>query len=156
LLLAQWDNQIGRPYERWGISPDVWYVPGGEYVNWFFASEPNNPILMAVVRKVLHNINNYKPSANLLGRNGILRVTGPIAWTQSIFTTITSNRTEGDFHVRIENSRDLCLVYSIFDIPEQSDGLMRHRHVFRDHYTKREEPVVLPTQLPASTFSDSE
>lgn len=156
LLLAQWDNQIGRPYERWGISPDVWYVPGGEYVNWFFAAEPNNPILLAVIKKVLYNIISYKPSANLLGRNGILRVTGPLAWTQSIFSTITSNRTEGDFRVRIENCRDLCLGYSIFDDPSQPNGLMRHRQVFQDHYTKSEEPVILPTQALAGTSSDSE
>ena len=146
LLLAQWDNQIGRPYEGWGLSPDVWFVPGGEYVNWFFAAVPNNPILLTVINQTMRNIVQYKPSGNMLGRNGILRITGPIAWTRSIFSAIKSIRREGDFHLRIENCENLFLRYSIFDLPKEQHGLMRHRKIFKDHYTKRDEPVVLPRQ----------
>lgn len=143
LVISQWDNQVGRPYESWGLSPDVWDIAGGEYINWFFAAEPKNPILLGVIKHVLQQINTYQPQNNNLGRNGILRVTGPLAWSRAIISTFRQQREDINYRLRIVKSEDAGLVYSIFGSTETPGGLLRHRGIFPDHYSKSDEPVVL-------------
>jgi inositol phosphorylceramide mannosyltransferase catalytic subunit len=142
LVIGQWDNQIDRPYEGYGLSPDVWDIAGGEYINWFFAAEPKNPILLDVIMYVLNQINTYQPKENNKGRNGILRVTGPIAWSRAIISSYRKHKNKTDYRLRIVNSADAALVYSIFDTQEISGNPTLHRSIFKDHYTNSDEPAV--------------
>lgn len=143
LLLAQWDNQVGRKYAYWGLWPELWNVPGGEYVNWFFAATTKHPILLEVISQIIHNIQNYTPTTENLGRPGILRTTGPIAWTQALSTAL---RRQGQQQgARIINSGDHGLIYSIFDLGDQAGGQANHRGAFQHHYSNSAEPVVIHT-----------
>lgn len=144
LVLSQWDNQIGRPYQGWGLWPDIWDVAGGEYVNWFFAAEARNPILSEVITWVLHQINVYQPTEENVGRQGILRVTGPLAWTRAITEAFRQHRGDLAYRMRIVAPAEAGLVYSIFNVNGCSGDVVWHRHVFKDHYSEKEDPVVLP------------
>lgn len=142
LLLGQWDNRLGAAYACWGLVPELWAVPGGEYLNWFFAASPGNPLIRVAIEKIIEAINQYVPAPSMLGRRGILRVTGPVAWTKALFSQL-GQAGSGRIAARIENQADLGLVYSIFDRPGEAGGLMVHRQLFANHYSTLMEPVVL-------------
>lgn len=147
LVLSQWDNRIGRPYEGWGMSPDLWDVTGGEYVNWFFAAEPKNPIIQDAIKFVLRQISNYRSTEKGLGRHAILRVTGPVAWSRAITLSYRQHKQQLSYRFRIVDSAEAGLVYSIFDAPGQDQGLMRHRSMFQGHYSQIGEPVVITSPV---------
>lgn len=142
LLLGQWDNRLGATYARWGLTPELWAVPGGEYLNWFFAAAPSNSLIKFAIEKIVEAIHRYEPVPSMLGRRGILRVTGPVAWTQALFSQLSQPASQ-PIAARIENYADLGLVYSIFDRPDEVGGLMVHRRLFANHYSTLMEPVIL-------------
>lgn len=143
LVLAQWDNQLGQRFEGWGLNSSLWYVSGGEFVNWFFAAVPRHPAVASAINYVLNCISKYDESAGLVGRNGVLMTTGPVAWTHGILAYIRhlrSTKTPGEIPIpRIEKCKKLQLIYSIFE-EEQRD---LHHTLFRNHYSKVKEPIVL-------------
>jgi len=60
----------------------------GEYQQWWIACRPMHPFMLSVIRKCLANIKSYKydPCDNTtFGKDGVLHLTGPIAYTQAIF-----------------------------------------------------------------------
>lgn len=82
-LLAQWRNGPGEPNEGWGLHSDLKHIDGGEYMQYFIIAEPGHPFSAAVIKTILHNIARYRPWS-AVGRVGVLRTTGPIAYTLGI------------------------------------------------------------------------
>lgn len=142
-VLAQWDNKIGGRYEGWGLTPDLWDVSGGEYVNWFFAARASHPLILSAVSYVLNAIKSYEPTQQNLGRYGILRTTGPIAWTRGIVFGMRRENRSRSLLPRIESCSELRLLYSVFNREGGAAGAMEHRKVFVGHYTHYSEPVVV-------------
>ena len=81
-ILSNWVNGKGDLYEGWGIYPEL--LPRGEYQQWHIISVPQHPFLIEVVSKVSQNIETYNPSRNGVGHLGVMRTTGPIAYTLAI------------------------------------------------------------------------
>ncbi len=125
-ILAQWRNGPGEPYEGRGLHRDLAHVPGGEFVTYFIISAPNHPFTAAVTRGIVNNISRYRPW-HAVGRNGVLRTTGPIAYTLALHPLL-------DRHPhRFASEEELGAYPSIaYD----------HFAVFKGHYSQLRVPVV--------------
>jgi mannosyltransferase OCH1-like enzyme len=135
-LLSHWDNQ--RPdstYYRWGLEcPEInTILPHGEFMQWFLAAEPNHPFLEKVIEQVSDNINNYTVEKYGVGKPGVCNLTGPFPYTLTIAKLLEQKEL-----YRLTNIMEVeGFKYTIF-----SAALM-HESIFKDHYKRQTEPVVL-------------
>lgn len=142
-ILAQWSNAPDGDNPGFGLHPDVDDVPGGEYQQWHVIAAPMHPFLRAVIAKVLANIETYRPWRHGVGRNGVFRVTGPIAYTRAILPIVDRHP-----HKFYPDSGEIGLRYSI------GEGY-KHIAAFPKHYSLHTAPVVdLPlwAKPPAALF----
>lgn len=130
-VLAWWPNQPGEGFEGWGVHPELADYPRGEFQNWHICAEPGHAFLRAVLAHVMSNIRNYAVETHGVGQLGVLRTTGPIAYTQAIGPLLSS-----EAHRLAGTHIDLDLRYSIYP------GVT-HREVINRHYVQQQEPVVL-------------
>ena len=83
-LLSNWcEGACGRANWDWLLGTGF-----GEYQQWWIACRPGHPFLLAVIRRCLANIAAYEHDPRdeaTFGKQGVLRLTGPIAYTQAIF-----------------------------------------------------------------------
>lgn len=129
-LLGQWGDCGEDRCLDWGQYPET--APfGGEFQQWFIAASPGHPFLKAVLRQVCRNIDLYLPALQGTGKPGVLRVTGPIAYTKAIAPLMT--RTP---HRRVRSHTDLGLSYSVFD------DIEAHYTLFQRHYSTFQSPIV--------------
>ena len=132
-ILAQWRNGIGEAYEGWGLHQELRDIPRGEYQQWHIMVAPEHPLLCAVIARVLLNLKTYAYEAVGAGRLGVLRLTGPIAYTRAIYPLLSVNP-----HRTVSNETALGLRYSIFE----DDGRQNHKQIFRTHYANLKTPIV--------------
>ena len=84
-VLSHWRNQMGDRYRGFGLHSDLeGIVPGGEYQQWHIMAAAGHPFLEAVIVRVLRNIAEYNGGLDGVGRLGVLRVTGPVAYSLAI------------------------------------------------------------------------
>jgi hypothetical protein len=83
-VVSHWPSTPDHPYGNWGRHSEV---PEGEYINGVIIASANNKIMENVIESVCHNIQNYKPFRDGVGHRGVLRVTGPIAYTKAILAS---------------------------------------------------------------------
>ena len=81
-LLSHWRNAPGEPYAGWGLHAGLGVR--GEFQQWFIVASPRHPFLEAVIRQVMHNIDNYDADRVGVGTTGVLSVTGPVPYTLAI------------------------------------------------------------------------
>lgn len=137
-LLAQWRNGPGEHNEGWGLHRDLAHVPGGEYMKYFIIAEPGHPYSKAVIERIVQNIKNYHPWS-AVGRRGVLRTTGPVAYTQAIHPI-------RDLHPhRLTTEEELTAKPSI-------GGGYDHNAIFTRHYSTLTKPVVTLSTV-ATVFS---
>ncbi len=105
----------------------------GEFQNWYIISEPQHAFLHHVIGRVIHNIKNYDRSVVGVGMFGVVRTTGPIAYSQAIMPLLTA------LPYRLAGSHlDLGLIYN-------SGGDLSHRkHYDKVHYSELTDPIILP------------
>jgi mannosyltransferase OCH1-like enzyme len=128
-LLSQWPNGPGEPFEGWGLHPELRRAPGGEYQQWFIAAAAGHPFLRAVIRRVLANLKGYNPALHGVGQRGVLKVTGPIAYTLAI-----QPLREAWPH-RFVDAAALGLEYSIY-------GKEGHKGRVGVHYSELDAPLT--------------
>ena len=129
-LLAQWDNAAGS-FSGFGVHPEVADVPGGEYQQWWLASAPGHPFLRAAILRVMRNLDGYRVRRGAgVGRHGVLRTTGPLAYTSAIAPIVEEHPCR-----RLTDEREVGLVYSALP------GLTHARADAR-HYSRQWRPVV--------------
>lgn len=133
-ILARWPNARGEAFEGWGIFPELSGLAGGEYQNWHVIAEPGHPFLAAVIARVRANIDDYTPARYGVGKIGVLRTTGPIAYTLAIEKIRAGSR-----H-RVVDMDAFGLRYSIFGTDGRS--WTAHQVLFKNHYQLLDEPVV--------------
>lgn len=80
LLVFEW--QGSEHYNDFGRHPEI--ERGYEYQQWNIISSPNNKYMRNVVEQVTQNIENYNFQDFGVGWKGVLKTTGPIAYTNSI------------------------------------------------------------------------
>jgi mannosyltransferase OCH1-like enzyme len=131
-ILSQWRNKKGERYERWGLHPEL--SGNGEYQSWHIVAAPHHPFLEAVIQRVKKNIDNYDPIRDGVGKRGVLRVTGPIAYTLAI------QPVQERHSYRWADMEELGLQYSITETAAGSG----HESYFKNHYRFRPDPLLLP------------
>lgn len=127
-ILSTWNNTfISR-----GMHPELLERHGlGEFQQWHIIAAPGHPFLKTVIERVLSNIDCYLPPIHETGEMGVLRVTGPIAYTLAIIPL------QRRFKHRIVCSEsDLGLRYSVL-VRDDS-----HTELFRTHYKKLSDPII--------------
>ena len=132
-LLSRWRNRKGEQFEGWGIHSRLRQIGRQEFQQWHIIAAPGHPYLKAVIETVLRNIDSYSPAWDDTGRNGVLGLTGPIAYTLAITPLLDRYP-----HRLVDSHDELGLVYSIFT----SAIYEAHKSVFKYHYTELTEPVV--------------
>lgn len=131
LLLSRWDNQPGGKFEGWGAHLDDG-VPN-ELQSWHIICRPGHPLMKAVIDTVLHNLHTYSMRQQGVGKFGVLRTTGPLAYTRAIEPLL-------DRHPhRFFDSDAEGLVYSSLVLPP---GQSSHMGLFKQHYTRVKMPLV--------------
>lgn len=126
-LLSQWtDNGVGQKRAGFGLHPELKHIKGGEFQIFHIIAQKGHPFTKAVIKRILHNIDWYMPW-NSVGRTGVLRTTGPIAYTLAIYPLLDKHS------------------YRFIDY--LSCGLSpsidyNHFSIFKSHYSLHEEPVV--------------
>jgi hypothetical protein len=133
LILTQW-SQGGR-FE--GAGRHDWEfagkIEGGEFQQWHVICAPGHPYLYAVIQAVMRNIDCYIPRMHGSGRNAVLRLTGPIAYTLAILPLLPLNQ-----HRLVKDHEELGLVYSVY--AQNTD----HKRLFGTHYAELTVPIVRP------------
>lgn len=122
---SNWENE----YSSWGKQPELAHFQA--YQQWFLLSPPKSPVLERIITRVSLNILFYNQAIFFGGKKGVLRVTGPIPFTQEI-------RKSSPALTNIISAYDIGLRYSILD--QLAPG--KHRQVFPNHYSMKQGPVV--------------
>jgi len=133
-ILAQWRNGPGQPFEGFGGHRELKRVPGGEFQQWHIIAAPGHPFLRAVILRVLRNLDRYNPGLHGTGQRGVLRMTGPIAYTLAIHPLLDRHP-----HRRVNSEVDLGFRYSIYEGSS-------HRERLPAHYSKLQEPIAEVSQ----------
>lgn len=81
-LISRWDSGPGGRDE--GAGKHGKYGVEDEFQQWFIVSEAAHPFLEAVIKRVCGNIAAYDALNGGVGASGVLRTTGPIAYTLAI------------------------------------------------------------------------
>ena len=134
-IISQWPNKVGQLYIGYGLHPELADVPGGEFQQWNVMAEPRHPFLKAVIERVFNNIRTYTPSQFGTDAYGVLRVSGPVAFTQAIYPLLDH------YPHKVVDLENWGIIYSIYDaggVPGQS-----HQARMPGHYAAVREPVVL-------------
>jgi mannosyltransferase OCH1-like enzyme len=133
-LLAQWDNDAGERHEAWGYEDTPVDLAGGAFIQWFLLSRPGHPFLAAVLELVAGRIERYSPFRDGVGKQAVLKTTGPIAFTEAILPLLGHHP-----HRRHRKFTECGLVYSIF---ERANESTRHRGTFGTHYSQLALPLT--------------
>lgn len=135
-ILSGWRNRAGEPHAGFGRHADLADLPHGEFQQWHIIAAPGHPFLRAVIEAVLDGIDRYGARRTGTGYIGVLRLTGPIAYTRAIAPLV-------DLYpcTRIDNESVIGLEYSVL-------GKSEHQGLFKKHYTQNTSPVVRRPGLP--------
>lgn len=133
-LIAQWAELKGldpAQATRAGAHPELRHVPGFEYVQWFVISAPGHPFLDAVITRIFDNIERYRPLSGGVGHKGVLRLTGPIAYTLAIHPLRATTP-----HRYVDFAADAGLGFSLYGDHKT------HRKMAGSHYSQQTLPIV--------------
>lgn len=138
-LLSHWRNGPSQIHEGFGLWSDVDACPGGEFQQWHIIAAPGHPFLRAVIESVLANIDAYDPWRHGTGGRGVLKLTGPIAYTKAIAPIRDRHR-----HRMLTSEDDVSLCYSLQDNAKRIQAAT-------NHYTGRTDAIT--TQRGAKAVS---
>lgn len=105
----------------------------GEYQQWYIIAKPKHPFLKEVIDKVIRNIDNYTVDRFGTGKIGVLRVTGPIVYTNAISPILNNHN-----HRFIDLNEFAGLIYN--NIQKSHVNLFN-----KTHYSKLSEPIIIST-----------
>lgn len=132
-LLSYWNNESGDRYAGFGLHPELDFSPRGELQQWHVIAAPRHPLLRHVIENVLDNIVRYRIEANGCGKSGVLRTTGPIAYTKAIYPHIS------EYNCRFISAESSGIEYKVFD--DHHSYLGGHLH-----YSEQTASVVISGQ----------
>lgn len=124
-LLSTWDCG------SWGKHLDL-KDEEGEYQIYFIISAPGHPFLKEVIESVVRNIDVYNERLHGNSQVGVLRLTGPIAYTIAI------DRVKEVWPYRKINSEKEGLVPSIYGLTSS-----KHTKLYANHYSKEKTKIIL-------------
>jgi inositol phosphorylceramide mannosyltransferase catalytic subunit len=136
-IIAQWQNGPGEKYEFAGFHEEMERIHGGEFQQWFLVATAGHPFLKAVIENVLRNVTVYHPALHGVGKPGVLRVTGPIAYTLAIAPILDHHP-----HRRADAERDLGIEYTIYPTIVKDERQRQHLRLFRTHYSQAKTSLI--------------
>ena len=104
----------------------------GEYQQWWIACRPRHPFLLAVINKCLSNIKEYfydEKDYTTYGKFGVLKLTGPICYTQAI-TPILKQNSYRFKHISFDNV--FIYMNPVYDHNNEPT-----------HYSKLQTPIII-------------
>lgn len=127
-ILSHWGGVVGWPHE------DI-LKKYGEFQQWHIICAEKHPALKAVIEKVIQNIQHYDVVTDGIGKIGVLRTTGPIAYTQAILPIIYR------YNFRIlKSDMNIGLIYNNLEID--------HQKLFgKAHYSNVREKIILDVEM---------
>lgn len=126
-LLSHW----GKSFPGWGNHPELGKLPC--FQQWFIICSPSHPFLSLTLANVLENIRHYEPGRVGVGKKGVLRLTGTIPYSRSIYRL-------KNFHpYRIFDSEKVGLIYSIFGTKENP---LKHENKTNNHYSRQTSAII--------------
>ena len=128
-VLSHWSNRPHGPRAGYGMHPEL--GAKGEFQQWHIIAAAGHPFLRRVIARVLRNIEEYVPYLDGVARRGILRVTGPVAYTLAINQILDRHP-----HRIVDLEGGLGLLYSLYP------GDQQHYSLFTEHYTASTAPVI--------------
>jgi len=100
----------------------------GEYCNWNIIIKKNHPLMKKIIDQITYNINNYNVKKNGVGKQSVLFLTGPVAYSKVIL------KNKNNYKLKIYNNvGDIGLIYN---------NINNYEKLFKKHYTKVFSPVV--------------
>ena len=101
----------------------------GEYCNWNIIIKRNHPLMKKIIDQVTYNINNYDIKKNGVGKDSVIFLTGPVAYSKVIL------KNQNNYKLTIYNKfENIGLIYS---------NIGNYTRLFKKHYTMLTSPVVL-------------
>jgi inositol phosphorylceramide mannosyltransferase catalytic subunit len=120
-LLSHWKDPSWGLYPQFGVPREI--------VQWAIICRSKHPLLLSVINLVKNNLEQYNPFKDDVGKTGVLRATGPIAFSSAMIPHLESGL------CRVTEFESQGLVYSIY-------GFQRHRKLYKKHYSKVKSPLV--------------
>ena len=127
-LLAHWKNEPGQQHAGFGKQKELSHIPNGEYQQWHIFTAAGHPFLKATIETVLTNIDNYNPWLHGTGGRGVLKLTGPIAYTLAIHPLISIHK-----H-RVIDPDEVGLKYNALN--------KSHKRIFKSHYLNQTDSII--------------
>ncbi len=109
----------------------------GEFQQWNIITVKGHPFLRKVIERIVHNVLNYNILIQSVAKRGVLRVTGPIAYS----IPIDNIKHNYDYLLSKNIEQDFGIKYSIFD------NMAHENHVSNKHYSKLVTPIVYPHRV---------
>lgn len=134
-ILSNWRNAKGEVHEAYGLHKSLAGIDRGEYQQWHIICRPEHPFLRSVITKVSKSIDNYRPWIHGVGKPGVVRLTGPAAYTLAIEPIRHLHP-----HRLVESEVELGLRYNAWSNSPKSHSA--HYRFFENHYTTRLDAVV--------------
>jgi len=136
-VTSNWPSQIdGVDISNLGIHSDLEFP---EYQNWFILSSSKNRILEEVIEGISENIRNYRPFRDGVGKHGVLRTTGPIAYSRIIHPYVKNGL------ARLSTNEELGFRPTIYKI-ESSERPFPNKQM-STHYSDLRVPIVRVSTL---------
>ena len=130
-ILCSWQNLNGQKNDGAGFKKELFHIKGGEFQQWHIITIAGHPFLYAVIQSVLKNIVEYTPWKFGSGKEGVLKLTGPIAYTLAIYPLMQQYR-----HRYVRFDKDMGLVYTAMN------DLSHHMRVMTKHYSNSRSPII--------------
>jgi hypothetical protein len=131
--LSHWGQFDGQ--EDWGRHANLRAMPEGEFQQWHIVAVPGHRFLRAVLEAVVTNLAEYRVWRHGVGRDAVLAMTGPIAYTLAISPLL-----EGDDYRLYSDQR--AAGFRFTTLPADS-----HRSLFETNYVANWTPLVRPAGL---------
>lgn len=142
-LVARWPDRIdGVDLTAIGQHKELEFP---EYQNWFILSIQKHFALQFVIEQVLRNLHDYRPFQVGVGKSGVLRTTGPIAYSKAVHEFVQSGS------ARLTTNDELGFRPTIHTI-EDSAYPFPNMHNSK-HYSELHIPIVRKSALHSTLFS---
>ena len=152
LILSHWDNKSNQMHTGWGIYPELGPNTNGEFINWLIISKPSHPYIRTLIDSITESILlESQSSKGKYGKLGVLRLTGPIAFTKCLNECISKSRISQH---RVFQYWDNSIRYSIFETTrsarlggekheQTSSELQDAENQYRlNHYSKNKTRII--------------
>jgi inositol phosphorylceramide mannosyltransferase catalytic subunit len=130
-IVSSWNNGPAGTHPNFGKHPDLARFGRDEIQQWFIVSAAGHPFLKAAIARVLANIETYDRYLVGTGKIGVLRTTGPIAYTAAIAPLLGRHN-----HREVADEKAVGLEYSIA-------GEYDHKSSIGGHYSELSSPVII-------------